>query len=90
LDPASFSIEPGPGYRCLSRGLFTHVAGVLETPSETHECFFLASLAVDKLWELALSADEPWAMHVHFYGPHGPYLPGQEYLDFYDPAQIQE
>lgn len=103
VEPASFDVEhvfwepaspnrvqAGPGYRCLSPGLHTHVTGVIETPPQTHESIFLANLAIDKLRELAAGGGQPWAVHVHFYGPHAPYFASQEYLDHYDPGQIQE
>jgi arylsulfatase A-like enzyme len=104
MDVASFNVEHvfmepvspdeperGPGYRCEAKALHPHVTGVMETPPDTHESFFIANLACDKLRELAQRDDgQPFAMHVHFYGPHAPYFASPEYLALYDPEEIQE
>ena len=48
-------------------------------------------MASDKLRELAERDDgQPFAMHVHFYGPHAPYFASPEYLAMYAPEEIQE
>jgi len=92
LPPASFDLEhvllepvspdrprPGPGYRCEAPHLHPHVTGVMETPAETHESFFLANLAVDALREIAARPRRaPFCMSVHFDGPHAPYLAAPE------------
>lgn len=68
-----------------------HASGIMTTPKETHEAFFLASLSCDKLEELARSQDgRPFALRVDFWGPHQPYFPTQEYVDLYPPEQIPE
>jgi arylsulfatase A-like enzyme len=68
-----------------------HASGILLTPKETHEAFFLAHLACKKLTELAESGDgQPFAMRVDFWGPHQPYFPTQEYADLYPPEQIPQ
>lgn len=104
MDIASFNVEhsvwepaapdapdPGPGYRCEMDHLHPHITGVLETPPDTHESFFIANLAREKLRELAASDDErPFFMHVDFYGPHPPYLVSPEYFAMYDPEDIEE
>ena len=103
MEVASFNIEhvfyegrsppskPGPGYRLEWPNNWEHVTGVLETPDGTHESFFLANLAREKLRELARSdLDQPFFLRVDFYGPHMPYLAGPDYVAMYDPEQIQE
>ena len=104
LEAASFNVEhvftepvspdnpkSGSGYRCEAKGLYSHVTGALETPPDTHESFFIANLVRDKLQALAKQDnDQPFAMHVHFYGPHAPYLASPEYLAMYDPENITE
>ncbi len=61
-----------------------HCYGITTTPKETTESFFLASLACDKLEEIAKSGeDTPFTLRVDFWGPHQPYFPTQEYLDMY-------
>jgi arylsulfatase A-like enzyme len=68
-----------------------HASGIMTTPKETHEAFFLASLACDKLAELAATEDDrPFALRVDFWGPHQPYFPTEEYLNLYPPEQIPE
>lgn len=66
-----------------------HASGIMLSPKETHEAFFLAHLACERLKELARSADDrPFAMRVDFWGPHQPYFPTQEYADLYPPEDI--
>ena len=71
--------------------LSTHTTGVMTTPKETHEAFFLASLACSKLREIAEGGNsKPFHMRVDFWGPHQPYYATQEYLDLYDYKDIPE
>ena len=68
-----------------------HAIGPILTPKETHESFFLANLACEKLTELANEGNsQPFHLRVDFWGPHQPYYATQEYLDLYDPKQIPE
>ena len=104
MDIASFDVEhvvwepvapdapdPGPGYRCEMDHLHPHITGVLETPPDTHESFFIANLVCEKLRELAERSDEqPFFFHVDFYGPHPPYLASPEFFAAYDPEEILE
>lgn len=65
--------------------------GTVTTPEDTHEAFFLANLACEKLEEVASSGqDAPFHLRVDFWGPHQPYWATQEYLDLYDPDKIPE
>lgn len=66
-----------------------HAAGITVTPVETTESHFLASLACDKLEELAARPEgsAPFALRVDFWGPHQPYFPTQEYFDLYKDAE---
>lgn len=65
--------------------------GVMTTPKETHEAFFLAHLACNRLKEIAESGNkQPFHLRVDFWGPHQPFFPAKEYLDQYDPREIQE
>ncbi|MCX7011389.1 MAG: sulfatase-like hydrolase/transferase [Candidatus Sumerlaeota bacterium] len=65
--------------------------GLLLTPKETHESFFLANLACDRLKELAANNEgAPWHLRVDFWGPHQPYTPTREFADLYDPDSIPE
>ncbi len=65
------------------------VSGILTTPKETHEAFFLAHEACEKLEELK-NSDKPFCLQVHFWGPHQPYLPTKEYADMYPPSAIEK
>ncbi len=65
------------------------VFGIMETPIETHESFFLAELACNKLKEIADSGNnEPFHMRIDFWSPHPPYFVTQDYLDLYNPIDI--
>jgi arylsulfatase A-like enzyme len=66
-----------------------HASGIMQTPTATHEAFFLARLACEKLRELATARDNrPFSLRVDFWGPHQPYFPTQEFADLYDPEEI--
>ncbi|MCP4763815.1 MAG: sulfatase-like hydrolase/transferase [archaeon] len=72
-------------------GPAAHATGIMEIPKENHEAFFLASLACDKLKEIAKNGNEkPFHLRVDFWGPHMPYFVTQEYLDKYNPEDIPE
>lgn len=80
-------MEEGKEYSCESSWCGEHAIGITVTPKETHEAFFLANLACDKLDELAKS-DQPFHLRVDFWGPHEPYFPTQEFIDMYNPDEI--
>lgn len=84
-------LQEGKLYQCEDFWCGEHAIGVTVTPKETHEAFFLASLACDKLEELAKSGgDRPFTLRVDFWGPHQPFFPTQEFLDLYNPEEILE
>jgi arylsulfatase A-like enzyme len=84
-------VPVGPGYRQICDWCNEHASGILTTPTDTHEAFFLANLACDALRELAASGnDRPFALRVDFWGPHQPYFPTREFADLYDPETIPE
>ncbi len=66
-----------------------HASGLLLTPEDTHEAYFLANMVSDKLEELA-EKDEPFALKADFWGPHQPYFPSRRFADMYDPESIPE
>lgn len=82
-------LEEGADYRCEDYWCGEHAFGTTTTPKETHEAFFLADMACEKLEELSRNPDEPFALRVDFWGPHQPFFPTQEFIDMYDPAQIE-
>lgn len=66
------------------RGGSEAAVGITTTPADTHEAFFLANLACDKLEELsAHDSGKPFSLRIDFWGPHHPYFPTQEYYDLY-------
>ena len=91
FDPWKKGINAGELYHCDKAWCNEHAIGIVTTPKETHEAFFLANLACDKLRELAKSRNKkPFSLRVDFWGPHLPYFVTQEFADMYDPAEIPE
>lgn len=71
--------------------LSEHATGIMTSPKETHEAFFLAHLACEKLKEIVRkNPKNPFHMRVDFWGPHQPYYVPQEYLNLYNPEEIPE
>jgi len=64
-------------------------AGVLTTPVETHEAFFVAHLACRFLEERARDG-EPFCLRVDVWGPHQPYFVGAPFANSIDPQAIPE
>lgn len=83
-------LKVGELYTPNGLGINEHAAGIMTTPKETHEAFFLADLACEKLKELTDANEQPFHLRVDFWGPHHPYFAPQEYLDLYDPEKIPE
>lgn len=78
-------------YRCDAYWCGEQTIGRTVTPKETHEAFFLADLAIEKLKELAADGDDsPFSLRVDFWGPHHPYFPTDEYIRMYDGVDIPE
>ena len=68
-----------------------HATGIVTTPLDTHEAFYLANLACDRLRALASSEkDTPFSLRVDFWGPHQPYFTTPEFADLYRPEDILE
>jgi len=90
-NPIAKLLRAGKLYRCQTVFPWECASGLTVTPKETHETFFLANLACDKLRELATSKDShPFSLRVDFWGPHQPYFPSQEFADMYNPEDIPE
>jgi arylsulfatase A-like enzyme len=76
-----------PNFPVLSQ----EITGIMTTPKESHEAFFLASLACDRLKYIAKNNNsQPFHLRLDFWGPHHPYYATQEYLDLYNPKEIPE
>ncbi len=87
----NLGIQEGELYKPKFPAYSEYITGILTTPKETHEAFFLASLACRKLRKIAESDDgQPFHMRIDFWGPHEPYFAPQEYVDKYDPRKIPE
>ncbi len=82
-------IEEGKEYRLDRPTMNECLSGILTTPKETHEAFYLAYEACRRLEECK-DFNQPFFMAVEFWGPHQPYLPTREYADLYDPQKIEE
>lgn len=85
------SLQEGKNYRCRSSWAGEHAVGITLTPKETHEAFFLATLACERLETLAKGpSDRPFHLRVDFWGPHQPHFPTKEFADLYNPLDILE
>jgi arylsulfatase A-like enzyme len=85
------SIREGALYRQERKWCNEHASGIMTTPREGHEAFFLASLACERLRDIAASGDgQPWSLRLDFWAPHQPYFPTREFADMYDPTAIPE
>jgi arylsulfatase A-like enzyme len=92
-DPISkhLGIEEGELYEPRFPAYSEYVSGVMTTPKETHEAFFLTNMACEKLREIAKDGNkDPFHMRIDFWGPHEPYFAPQEYIDMYDAEKIPE
>jgi len=84
-------IKEGMIYEQQQEWCCEECSGILLTPKETHEAFFLAHLACEQIDRFAQSkCDEPFSMRVDFWGPHQPYFITKEFADLYNPGDIPE
>jgi arylsulfatase A-like enzyme len=82
-------IEVGKSYSPKAKNYDESIFGLMETPRETHEAFFLANLACTQLEKIAKNENkQPFHMRVDFWGPHPPYFVSEEYLKLYNPKDI--
>lgn len=78
-------------YECNGTWCGEQAVGLTVTPKETHESFFLSSLACEQLEELSKDdSDAPFSLRVDFWGPHHPFFPTKEYLDMYKDVDFPE
>lgn len=79
------SLKAGDKYNIAGMSIITgNFFGVLDTPKEFHEAYFLADMVNTQLEEIAAKDDDdPFIMSVNFWGPHHPYYPTQEFVDLY-------
>jgi len=92
-DPISkhLGIKEGDLYEPRFPAYSEYISAIMTTPKETHEAFFLTSMACDKLREIAKDGNEqPFHMRIDFWGPHEPYIAPQEYVDKYNPKEIPQ
>ena len=64
-------------------------SGVLTTPVETHESYFVADRARRWLEQVA-GGGEPFCLRVDVWGPHQPYYVGAPFADSVNPRKIPE
>jgi len=84
-------MQEGKLYKQRRRWCNEHASGILQTPLDTHEAFFLANLACQKLRQLARRRDaRPFHLRVDFWGPHQPYFPTPQFAEMYNPRDIGE
>ncbi|MHA1688041.1 MAG: sulfatase-like hydrolase/transferase [Promethearchaeota archaeon] len=83
------NLKKGMKYKPKLTVYSENAAGVMTTPKETNEAYFLAHMACKKLEELARSKNgPPFHLRINFWGPHQPYFPAKEFFDQYDPKRI--
>jgi len=63
--------------------------GVMTTPVETHEAFFVANRAAEWLEGVAATGD-PFCLRVDVWGPHHPYWVAEPFANTVRPADIPE
>lgn len=87
-----------PPYRISDevRGTFPNgepgnlLAATLHQPLEATFEYYLAERAIELLRAYAADPEgRPFALSTHFFGPHLPYVLPREYLQMYDPDQIE-
>jgi len=89
MDPWRLDIVPGKRYIQDKEWSNEQASGILLSPKETHEAFFLADMACERLERIAAEdTDRPFSLRLDFWGPHDPYFVTREYADMYDPADI--
>lgn len=64
-------------------------SGVLNTPVETHEAYFLADIS-NRWLEDAAQGNQPFCMRVDLWGPHHPFWVGEPFLNTIDPELLPE
>lgn len=80
-------VNGNPSYSPRGTWCGEQAIGILKTPKETHEAFFLSHLASRQIEKLS-SSEKPFHLSVHFWGPHQPYFPTKEYVDMYSGMKI--
>lgn len=89
MDPWRLDLIPGKDYIQDKEWSNEQASGILLTPKETHEAFFLADMVCAKLEEIKKSdSDAPFSLRLDFWGPHDPYFVTREYADMYPPEDI--
>lgn len=82
-----------PVQGCLPGERAGHViAARLQQPVEATFERFLTELTVDRLREYARDWQQhgtPYCLHVHYFGPHLPYMIPDEYFDLIDPDDVE-
>jgi len=70
-------------------GFHMNAAGIMTTPVETHEAYFVTHMANQWLAERARDG-QPFCLRVDVWGPHQPHFVGEPFAGSIDPASIPE
>ncbi|MBD3253453.1 MAG: sulfatase-like hydrolase/transferase [Candidatus Lokiarchaeota archaeon] len=92
-DPISnvIGLKEGELYEPRFPAYSEYATGIMTTPKETHEAYFLIDMACNTLRNIAKRANsKPFHMRVDFWGPHEPYFSTQEFIDLYNADDIPE
>ena len=91
MDPWRLDIIPGRKYIQNKEWSNEQASGILLTPKETHEAFFLADQVCRQLEEIKYSgSDRPFSIRLDPWGPHDPYFVTKEFADLYNPEEIPQ
>lgn len=89
MDPWRRDLIPGQVYEQTKEWTNEQAMGILLTPKETHEAFFLADCVCRQLEALKeRDSEQPFSVRLDFWGPHDPYFVTKEFADLYDPSEI--
>lgn len=91
MDPWRLDLIPGTKYKQTKEWTNEQASGILLTPKETHEAFFLADMVCSRLEELKKEdSGQPFALSMQLWGPHAPYFVTREYAELYPPQDIPQ
>lgn len=66
-----------------------NTSGWAEGDIRSSPCHFITNLTLAQLDDFGVS-DQPFFIGCHYWEPHAPYLPTEDFKDRYDPAEITE
>lgn len=66
-----------------------NTSGWSEGDIRSAPCHFITDLVLDQLDDFG-GSEQPFFLGCHYWEPHAPYLPTEDFKDLYDPAEIVE